>query len=200
MKLPHEARPSDAERPWRATAPGPVALGMAFAPPVMRVLRASLVEVYHEDYIRQARLRQHGLNPFTYTYGQPRPGLGGFRDRFESELPDRLIRFVNQDDIVPRVPPGLIYSHIGIVKSIKSLDSEDSSFGLESMGGGESAAPPEIVDEELPAMSDEEEFAALQASLQNANGENFEGLFDLFTDHFMTEYVRLLTEIRGAVA
>ena len=34
-----------------------VALGLAFAPPVMRVLRSSLLDVYHEDYIRQARLR-----------------------------------------------------------------------------------------------------------------------------------------------
>jgi ABC-type dipeptide/oligopeptide/nickel transport system permease component len=34
-----------------------VALGLAFAPPIMRVLRASLLDVYHEDYISQARLR-----------------------------------------------------------------------------------------------------------------------------------------------
>jgi peptide/nickel transport system permease protein len=34
-----------------------VALGLAFAPPIMRVLRSSLLDVYHEDYIRQARLR-----------------------------------------------------------------------------------------------------------------------------------------------
>ena len=33
------------------------ALGIAFAPPIMRVLRASLLDVYQEDYIRQARLR-----------------------------------------------------------------------------------------------------------------------------------------------
>ena len=33
------------------------ALGIAFAPPVIRVLRASLIETYYEDYIRQARLR-----------------------------------------------------------------------------------------------------------------------------------------------
>ena len=33
------------------------ALGLAFAPPIMRVLRSSLLDVYHEDYIRQARLR-----------------------------------------------------------------------------------------------------------------------------------------------
>lgn len=34
-----------------------IALGLAFAPPIMRVLRASLIDTYHEDYIRQARLR-----------------------------------------------------------------------------------------------------------------------------------------------
>jgi peptide/nickel transport system permease protein len=33
------------------------ALGIAFAPAIMRVLRSSLFEVFHEDYIRQARLR-----------------------------------------------------------------------------------------------------------------------------------------------
>ncbi len=36
------------------------ALGVAFAPPIMRVLRASLIDAYQEDYIRQARLRGVG--------------------------------------------------------------------------------------------------------------------------------------------
>ncbi len=36
------------------------ALGFAFAPPIMRVLRSSLLDVYHDDYIRQARLRGIG--------------------------------------------------------------------------------------------------------------------------------------------
>jgi ABC-type dipeptide/oligopeptide/nickel transport system permease component len=34
-----------------------VALGLAFSPTIMRVLRSSLIDVYHEDYIEQARLR-----------------------------------------------------------------------------------------------------------------------------------------------
>jgi ABC-type dipeptide/oligopeptide/nickel transport system permease component len=34
-----------------------VALGLAFSPAIMRVLRSSLFDVYHEDYIEQARLR-----------------------------------------------------------------------------------------------------------------------------------------------
>jgi peptide/nickel transport system permease protein len=34
-----------------------LALGLAFSPSIMRVLRSSLFDVYHEDYIAQARLR-----------------------------------------------------------------------------------------------------------------------------------------------
>jgi peptide/nickel transport system permease protein len=34
-----------------------IALGLAFSPTIMRVLRSSLFDVYHEDYITQARLR-----------------------------------------------------------------------------------------------------------------------------------------------
>ena len=37
-----------------------VALGLAFAPAIARVLRSSLLDVYHDDYIRQARLRGVG--------------------------------------------------------------------------------------------------------------------------------------------
>jgi dipeptide transport system permease protein len=33
------------------------ALGLAFSPAIMRVLRSSLFDIYHEDYIQQARLR-----------------------------------------------------------------------------------------------------------------------------------------------
>ena len=33
------------------------ALGIAFSPATMRVLRSSLIDVYHEDYIHMARLR-----------------------------------------------------------------------------------------------------------------------------------------------
>jgi peptide/nickel transport system permease protein len=36
------------------------ALGIAFAPPIMRVLRSSLLDVYEEDYIHHARLRGVG--------------------------------------------------------------------------------------------------------------------------------------------
>jgi peptide/nickel transport system permease protein len=37
-----------------------LALGISTAPPIMRVLRSSLIDVYQEDYIRMARLRGLG--------------------------------------------------------------------------------------------------------------------------------------------
>ena len=37
-----------------------LALGISAAPSIMRVLRSSLLDVYQEDYIHQARLRGHG--------------------------------------------------------------------------------------------------------------------------------------------
>jgi ABC-type dipeptide/oligopeptide/nickel transport system permease component len=51
------------------------ALGIAFAPPVMRVLRSSLLDVYEEDYIYQVRLR----------------GLGEARILFRHALPNAFL-------------------------------------------------------------------------------------------------------------
>jgi ABC-type dipeptide/oligopeptide/nickel transport system permease component len=42
---------------WQHLILPAVALGLAFSPAIMRVLRSSLFDVYHEDYIQQARLR-----------------------------------------------------------------------------------------------------------------------------------------------
>ena len=49
-------------------------------------------------------LKQQGMNPLVYTYGQPRVGLGAFAERYEAEFPERLWRFINQNDIVPQAP------------------------------------------------------------------------------------------------
>lgn len=39
-----------------------------------------------------------------YTFGQPRIGLHDFCNTYSRILADKLVRFVNQEDIVPRVP------------------------------------------------------------------------------------------------
>lgn len=49
-----------------------------------------------------------------YTFGQPRTGDRDFELRFNADLKTRAFRFVNNNDIVPRVPPRKFgYSHVG---------------------------------------------------------------------------------------
>lgn len=58
-------------------------------------------------------LRLHNL----YTFGQPAVGDGAFREAFERDLAARgavLFRFVNGQDIVPRMPPFLDHSPLEI--------------------------------------------------------------------------------------
>ena len=129
-----------------------------------------------------ARMKMHGINTALYTYGQPRVGLGGFAGRFEAELAGKLIRFVNQSDVVPRVPPGLLYRHMGIIKHIVP-------GALEGMSS-------DLAETEQEPLTDEE-FAGLQQSLQQPGAEALEGMLPWLSDHSITEYVRLLEEIRG---
>jgi len=91
--------------------------------------------------------------PRVYTYGQPRVGLSGFAERFKQEFPERLVRFINEDDIVPRVPP--IFQHTGLPKHIIRP-------GVLELAMAENA----------PALSDEqsERFAALQRACARVPG------------------------------
>jgi len=49
-----------------------------------------------------------------YTFGSPRVGNGVFKENFNV----KLYRIVNNDDIVPRVPPRGVYAHVGELKFI----------------------------------------------------------------------------------
>ena len=50
-------RPDCSWTRWQHLMLPAAALGIAFSPAIMRVLRSSLIDVYQEDYIHQARLR-----------------------------------------------------------------------------------------------------------------------------------------------
>jgi hypothetical protein len=148
-------------------------------------------------------------------------GLDNFADRFAIELPGRLIRFVNQSDIVPRVPPG--FSHTGMLKRIVrpgvlemavSLESVVTAPTLELSAAVRDTATlahatveavvqsgisaPLVIDSELAPLT-AKQFLELQSTLDTAalEGVQMEGLFDIFGDHKITEYIRLLKDIRG---
>ena len=52
-----------------------------------------------------------------YTWGSPRVGDETFKQKYaEVGLADRTFRFVNNTDIVPKIPPGDAYTHVGLLK------------------------------------------------------------------------------------
>jgi len=51
-----------------------------------------------------------------YTFGSPRVGNEAFKENFDT----KIYRFVNNSDIVPRVPPPGKYDHVGLLKFIDS--------------------------------------------------------------------------------
>ena len=78
-----------------------------------------------------ARSMMNGQNVWgVYTFGQPRVGDVDFVNGFEQLAGNRLFRFVNNNDIVPRVPPrALGYGDVGVLRYFNAagaLDGNDS--------------------------------------------------------------------------
>lgn len=54
-----------------------------------------------------------------YTYGQPKLHAERLADTYRTHLTNRYVRFVNNNDIVPRIPPG--YFHFGELHQLGDL-------------------------------------------------------------------------------
>jgi pimeloyl-ACP methyl ester carboxylesterase len=178
-----------------------------------------------------ARLKSLGVcTPLILTYGQPAVGFADFATRFNQELRDRLWHVINQNDIVPRVPP-FPYRHCDLGKHIVKPGVFETTQGLEAMppglpeareysqaetlrqiiiGGrtleGLEAAPGGLVLEtNAPSQLDAFELGRLQLALgagepAGLEGMALEGAIPFLEDHRITEYIRLLTDIRDAAA
>lgn len=165
--------------------------------------------------IAAAKLKMQGIVPTVYTYGQPRVGLSNFADRFNVELPGQLYRFINQSDIVTRIPT-LLYRHTGIPKRIVRPGVLESVENLElitsppiialnriigtpttevSIALEEAISPsafPILMDIDAPPLT-ESEFIELQGALDNTK----EGVIPFFGDHFISKYIELLSDIKN---
>jgi hypothetical protein len=141
----------------------------------------------------RSMIRKITTTPSIYTYGQPRVGFCDFADTYGVNLPRQLYRFVNQQDIVTRVPPGL-YQHCGLVKRIVRPGQLESMATMEI---------PQMVDHDAPPCSDQE-FAQVQADLAKASAAmalesiDIGSYFPFIHDHYIGEYIRLLTDIKNA--
>lgn len=78
-------------------------------------LGAALATLAADRIIRLMTLEVSGL----YTYGSPRVGNGDFKDRLTAEgLAARTYRIVNNTDVIAKVPPKVVYRHVGALKLI----------------------------------------------------------------------------------
>jgi V8-like Glu-specific endopeptidase len=122
-----------------------------------------------------------------YTYGQPRTGFDAFVTTMTNRFGDRLVRVVNNNDIVPQVPP-LPFRHVG------RLLQFDGSGNVS--GSAEALAVSPAPSDDPPPLSTEQ-FLTLQNQMQTGQAAavaGAEGLFPSFSDHRIAEYIR---KIRG---
>ncbi|MFO0449119.1 MAG: lipase family protein, partial [Pseudomonadota bacterium] len=121
-----------------------------------------------------------------YTYGQPAAGKGYFTGFMQENFDNRFYRFVNDDDIVPMVPP--LYHHTGQLYHFGPGNALTNR--TESMFAGE----------ETPTMTPEQFDRLRLALLQQRSviggreGETQEGLFPSFSDHTLARYISKISE------
>ena len=93
-----------------------------------------------------------------YTYGQPKLTVSGTADLYHTKLDGRYIRFVNNHDVVPTLPPG--YKHFGelIWFDRNGQTTSHSATGLTSLVAPSLELPP--------AEMSKEQFDEMQARLK----------------------------------
>ncbi len=76
---------------------------------------------------RAERLPVQGI----YTYGSPRVGSKAFQKKFDKSFKKKTFRFVNNNDVVTRVPPrALKYKHVGTLRYIDHNHRIQKDIGL----------------------------------------------------------------------
>lgn len=103
----------------------------------------------------------HGV----YTYGQPRTCDATLAKAYDQALKGRTFRFVNNNDIVPQVPPSPAFHH---VDAVRYIDADGK------------------LHDRMPALG------LLADRVKGATADPFAPASDGMRDHFMDTYVALL--------
>ncbi|MCA9237441.1 MAG: trypsin-like peptidase domain-containing protein [Planctomycetales bacterium] len=138
-----------------------------------------------------AAAQWHGAHNIVgvYTYGQPRVGKADFAEFVAQRYPDNFYRFVNDDDVVTRIPPG--YKHVGRLFHFDSGGHVEERLEAVAPQAGETEPPPLTMSEfdDLRARLLAQR-AAAPGVLESARGEMvLEGFFPSASDHSIDRYV-----------
>ena len=132
------------------------------------------------------------------TFGQPAVGSGAFRMFFLQHYSGKFFRFVNRDDVVPRVPPG--YEHVG---RLLHFDVNNGLRNGQSLPVAEAAVESvnrDALEPGLPMLT-AAEYAALQSRIgleavsfqrpvtESNTQPQTEGLLSGFSDHSLDAYI-----------
>lgn len=126
-----------------------------------------------------------------YTFGQPRVGDPFFKNIVENRYADLYVRFVNEDDLVTRLPPG--YVHCG--RLLRLFDSGQVQSELfESIRPDEL---PALTLDDLDSIKAEIEsvevakrtIAKTESPFQESTESCVEGMIPSFADHKIAKYI-----------
>lgn len=131
------------------------------------------------------------------TFGQPAVGSGSFRMFFLQHYSGKFFRFVNDDDIVPRVPPG--YEHVGRLlhfdvqgrlqngQTLPSTEAIVESMQTEAFESG----PPMLTEAEYQTLQSRigQDVVSVNRPLTESQSPESEGLFPSFSDHNLDKYI-----------
>lgn len=153
--------------------------------------------------VAAAELREQLSGASIHTLGQPRVGGSRLNEFFRNNYPNRFFRFVNDDDVVTRVPPG--YSHVG-----RLIHFDGNGRVRQGATEAESAQiePPPLSRPEYERLKAEVE--RVQAALvaqgrsprEAALDRSIEGLIPgfSFADHRIERYIAAITRQTGATS
>ncbi|WZO98234.1 lipase family protein [Isosphaeraceae bacterium EP7] len=134
-----------------------------------------------------------------YTYGQPAVGKGDFPTFIEGHYAGKYFRFVNDDDVVPRVPP--TFHHVGRLIHFDASGGLENRFESAATALANEAIGPVAPSPEAPPMMTEEEFDRMRARLleerarariagtEAMEAPQLEGFLPSVSDHSIDQYL-----------
>ena len=133
-----------------------------------------------------------------HTFGQPRLVDEQAQRFFARHFADRFFRFVNDDDLVTRIPPG--YEHVG---RLVHFDEQGNVQRAASEAEAASIEAPPVTDAEFKRIQEEirRVDAAVRATgrvgaeREAAVDVTIEGLFPSLSDHALSRYIAVITRL-----